>query len=230
MKIHVINPNTTQSMTASIASTARSAARSGTEIVASNPSDGPASIQGDLDIAACMPGLLIEANRYPDADAIIIACFDDPGLDVLRTMRDVPVIGIGEAAYHAASLISAKFSVVTTLTRSVPGLEANIARYGLSARCASVRASNIPVLELEDPNSGADIEIARQIGQAINEDHADSIILGCAGMTELKTRMEEQFGLPVIDGIVCAVAFAEALVAAKLSTSKAGPYAGTSSD
>lgn len=224
MKIHVVNPNSTASMTRAIAEVARATARKDTTIVASNPAQGPASIQGYYDIAACLPGLMTEAARYRDIDALVVACFDDTGVDALRAMLDVPVIGIGEAAYHAASLISARFSVVTTLPRSVPGLEANLRRYGLMARCASVRASNVPVLDLEQGGPEAERLIAAQVERAVEEDMADCIVLGCAGMSELRARLSQAFELPVIDGIGCAVGFMETLHAAGLSTSKAGAY------
>ena len=150
MKILVINPNTTASMTTKIGAAARAVARPDTEIVATNSQNGPASIQGFLDVATCVPGLLAEVVRHPDVDAIVVACFDDTGVDAVRTMVSVPVLGIGEAAYHAASMISTKFSVITTLLRSVPGLENNLMRYGLAQKCVRVRATDIPVLKLEE--------------------------------------------------------------------------------
>lgn len=224
MKIHVVNPNSTASMTRAIAEVARATARPDTTILASNPAQGPASIQGYYDVAACLPGLMAEARRHPDIDALVVACFDDTGVDALRAMLDVPVIGIGEAAYHAASLVSVRFSVVTTLPRSVPGLQANLARYGLIARCASVRASNVPVLDLENGGQETERLIYAQVERAVEEDMADCIVLGCAGMSELRARLSEEFGLPVIDGVGCAVGFMETLFATGLTTSKSGPY------
>lgn len=225
MRILIVNPNATASMTEKIAAAARSVARPGTEIIASNPADGPKSIQGFHDVALCLPGLLREIARHPDADAVVIACFDDTGLDAARCAVDVPVIGIGEAAFHAASFLSCKFSVITTLGRSVPGIEANLLRYGLSARCARVRATEIPVLALERDDPKVLKRISDEIGRAIDEDHAEAIVLGCAGMAELMNRLSSEFGLPVIDGVACAVAFAEALSALGLKTSKIGGYA-----
>lgn len=225
MKLLLINPNTTASMTRKAEATALNVARSGTEIVATNSKSGPYSIEGFYDVAACLPGLLDEARRHKDADAVIIACFDDTGLDAMRCLFDVPVIGIGEAGYHAASMVASRFSVVTTLSRSVAGISDNIRRYGLDARCASVRATDIPVLKLEegDPESLADIRA--EIAAAISQDKAEAIVLGCAGMVDLMQQLSEEFGIPVIDGISCAIGMAEALVAAGISTSKAGAYA-----
>jgi allantoin racemase len=225
MQILIVNPNTTASMTEKIAVAARAVARADTEIIATNPREGPASIQGFHDVAMCVPGLLGEIARYPEVDAIVIACFDDTGLDAARCQSDVPVIGIGEAAYHAASFLSCKFSVITTLGRSVPGIEANLKRYGLDARCAKVRATEIPVLDLERNDPGTLARIRSEIARALEEDRAEAIVLGCAGMADLMSRLSDEFKVPVIDGVACATTFAEAIAATGLKTSKIGGYA-----
>ena len=224
MKLLVVNPNTTASMTEKIADVARAAARPDTEIVATNPDDGPVSIQGYLDVATCVPGLLAEVAQHPDADAVLVACFDDTGVDALRCVVDGPVIGIGEAAYHAASMVSAKFGVVTTLSRSVPGLEANLARYGLERKCAGVRATDIEVLDLEAGDPATTEKIRDEIRKAMTEDQAEAIVLGCAGMADLMIKLSIEFRIPIIDGVACGVAMAEALVSAGLRTSRANAY------
>lgn len=225
MKLLVVNPNTTATMTEKIADVARSVARADTEIIATNPVNGPASIQGYLDGVTCLPGLIEEVNAHPEADAILVACFDDTGVDALRCLTDAPVIGIGEAAYHAASMIAPKFGVVTTLSRSVPGLETNLLKYGLAQKCTGVRATNIPVLELENGNSVNSDTIRNEIRLSIEEDGAEAIVLGCAGMADLMKRLSSEFGLPVVDGVACGVTLTEALVGASLKTSKVGSYA-----
>lgn len=212
-------------MTEKIAIAARAVARSDTQIIATNSQNGPASIQGYLDIAECIPGLIAEIKRHPEVDAIVIACFDDTGLDAVRCLVDVPVIGIGEAAYHAASMIAVRFSVITTLSRSVSGLETNLTRYGLASRCVKVRATDIPVLRLEHGDAATTDKIRQEIRSAINEDKAEAIVLGCAGMTDLMDQLAKEFGVPVVDGVAFAVTLAEALVAAGLKTSKLGTYA-----
>ena len=98
MKILVINPNTTASMTDHIGKAARAAASPGTDITAVNPAHGPVSIEGYFDEAMSLAGLLDTIRRNPDCDAVVIACFDDTGLDAARCLTDKPVIGIGEAA------------------------------------------------------------------------------------------------------------------------------------
>jgi len=224
MRILVVNPNSTASMTAKIGTTAQAVASPGTEIVALNPPDTPASIEGYYDEAMSLAGLLQIIAKRSDADAFVIACFDDTGLDAARCLTDRPVIGIGEAAYHFASMISNKFSVVTTLARSVPALEHNLHRYGLIARCARVRSSEVAVLELEHPGSDACNRISAEIGRAVAEDRAEAIVLGCAGMADLADALAKEHGLPVLDGVSCAVGLAEAMVRLRILTSRVGGY------
>ncbi|WP_027134026.1 aspartate/glutamate racemase family protein [Geminicoccus roseus] len=226
-RLLVVNPNTTAAMTARIGAAAQAAASPGTEILAVQPAEGPASIEGYVDEAFSVPGLLAEihAGERAGVDGHVIACFDDTGLDAARSLASAPVVGIGEAAFHMASLLAGRFSVVTTLSRSIPAIEHNLVRYGLAARCARVRASEVPVLALDEPGSDAAARISVEIERAKAEDRAEAIVLGCAGMAELAARLSAQHGLPVLDGIACAIRLAEGLAALGLRTSKLGGYA-----
>ena len=225
MRLLVVNPNTTASMTEKIGAAARQAASPGTEIDAVNPSHGPSSIEGYYDEALSLAGLIEVVAQHPRADGIVIACFDDTGLDAVRCMTKAPVIGIGEAAFHFASVLSNRFSVVTTLLRSVPAIEHNLVRYGLASRCARVRASDVPVLDLEKGDPATRARICAEISAAIETERAEAIVLGCAGMTDLAASLSEEFGLPVLDGVACAVALCEAIVRLGLRTTKLGGYA-----
>jgi allantoin racemase len=225
MRLLVINPNTTASMTAKIGEAAKAVAAPGTSIAAVNPDFGPASIEGYFDEIFAMPGIIAEMNKAGAVDAYVIACFDDTGLDAARCLTAAPVIGIGEAGFHMASLVAGRFSVVTTLARSVPAISHNLEKYGLKSRCAKVRASDVPVLELELPGSDARKRISDEIGRALREDGAEAIVLGCAGMADLAAALTAEHGVPVIDGVACAVKLCEALVGLGLQTSKTGGYA-----
>jgi allantoin racemase len=225
MRLCVINPNTTASMTQKIGAAARAVALADTEVVAVNPEFGPASIEGYFDEAFSLPGLLDEIGKAREADAFVIACFDDTGLEAARCATTKPVVAIGEAAFHMASLIAEKFSVVTTLSRSIVPIERNLAKYGLIARCARVRAAEVAVLALEDPGSDARRRIEAEIARALEEDGAEAIVLGCAGMADLAQALSLRFGVPVLDGVACAVTLAEAAVRLKLQTSKRNSYA-----
>jgi len=227
MRLLVVNPNTSASMTTRIGAAARAAAGAGTEIVAVNPSSGPVSIEGYFDEAFAVPGMIEEIvkGEAEGAQAFVIACFDDTGLEAARCAASGPVVGIGEAAFHLASLIAHRFSVVTTLSRSIAPIETNLMKYGLDRRCARVRACEVPVLALEDPASGARGKLSAEIERAKAEDGAEAIVLGCAGMAELAASLAEEQRLPVIDGVAAAVKLAEALVALGHATSKRGSYA-----
>lgn len=225
MHILVINPNTTVGMTEKIEAAANRAAASGTQITAVTSASGPVSIEGYYDEALSVPGLLKVIRDRADFDAVVIACFDDTGLDAARCVTDKPVIGIGEAAYSMAGMLANKFSVVTTLARSVPALEHNLMKYGLDRRCARIRSSEVAVLDLEDDSSGAYEKIAAEIARAIADDKAEAIVLGCAGMTDLASKLSQQFDRPVLDGVACAVSLAEAMARLQLKTSRHGGYA-----
>ena len=151
MKIKVINPNTTASMTDVIAKAARSVAAPGTEIIAATSSAGAVSIEGHYDEAMSIVGLVDAINADAEADAYVIACFGDPGLLAAREIATGPVIGIAEAAMHAASVIATGFSIVTTLERTRIIAEHLVRNYGMEHHCRGVRATDIPVLELENP-------------------------------------------------------------------------------
>ncbi len=115
------------------------------------------------------------------------------------------MIGIGEAGFHMASLIAARFAVVTTLGVSIVPIEHNLRKYGLAERCARVRAAEVPVLALEERNTDALGKISAEITAAIRDDRAEAIVLGCAGMADLAAELAATHGLPVVDGVAAAV-------------------------
>jgi allantoin racemase len=225
MRIRVINPNTTAAMTETIARAAREAAAAGTEIDAVTSPTGPVSIEGYYDEALSLPGLLMEIRKgeVPGVAGHVIACFDDTGLDAARQIAATPVVGIGEAACHLATLVAHRFTIITTLPRSVPALEYNMLKYGFERR-ATVRAANVPVLALEDEKSDARARIDAEVALALVEDRAEAIVLGCAGMAKLASDLSAMHGCPVIDGVGAAVKLVEMLAALGLKTSKLCGY------
>ena len=227
MQIRVINPNTTARMTALIGDAARTVAAPGTDIVAVNPSFGAPSIECHLDEVWAAAGVA-EQVRIGDtegADAFVIACFGDPGLHAARELGRGPVIGIAEAAFHAASLVATGFSVVTTLTRTCVIAEHLVLQYGFERRCRGIHGTDIAVLDLEDAASEAYARILAVARQALADDRSGAIVLGCAGMADLCHRLQTALGVPVIDGVAAAVTFAEGLVRMGVGTSKRGDYA-----
>ncbi|PUE46465.1 Asp/Glu/hydantoin racemase [Limnohabitans sp. 2KL-1] len=227
MKIKVINPNTTASMTQLVAMAAQSVAGTGVQIQAAQPGDGPVSIEGFYDEAMATVGLLEEVRKgeAEGVDGYVIACFGDPGLDAAREIAKGPVVGIAEAAMRTASYLATGFSVVTTLTRTVIIAEHLVDKYGVRSHCRKVRACDIAVLELDNPLSNAYATILDECKTALIQDGSAAIVLGCAGMTDLCNRLSEDLGVPVIDGVTSAVLMVESLVRLGLSTSKKGDYA-----
>jgi len=222
-KILIINPNTTASMTETIAGAARAVAAPGTEIAAVTSTMGPASIEGFYDEAFAVPGLIEALLNAKDADAGIIACFDDTGLDAARSAAPFPVVGICEAALITAGQLAKRIAVVTTLPRSIVPLEELVRRYGFAER-AMVTACNVAVLDLEKPGSGAGEKLRAEMARALDKG-AEAVVLGCAGMADLAQALSKEFCVPVIDGVAAAVKQAEALVGLKLATSRRGAYA-----
>ena len=220
--IVVVNPNTTAGMTDQARAAAERVAAPGFAITAVNPEKGPASIEGHYDGAVAVPGVLDAIRGNPGADGYVIACFDDTGLDAARCLTDAPVVGVGEASYHLATMVAPTFGVVTTLSRSVDVLEQNLLRYGLMERCTGVRASDVPVLELE--KGGGFAKIDAEAGKAVGEDGAEAIVLGCAGMGDIADRIREKHGVPVISPVESAVKLVEAMVSLGLRTSKVNSY------
>lgn len=224
-KICIINPNTTKAMTQKIDLTAKNFASKDTEIISVEPKVGPDSIEGFYDEAFCIPGLVEEIKKQNDADAYIIACFDDTGLEVIRSITEKPVIGIGEATYHVATMIAGNFTVITTLSRSIRPLTHNLKKYGLFENCVKVTAIEVPVLDLENISSENLDKLNKLIQDTMENDNAEAIILGCAGMADLASNLEIKHKLPVIEGVSSAVVLAESLVNLKIKTSKVGSYA-----
>lgn len=227
MRIHIVNPNASAGMTGQIRRAAERCASPGVALDVTRAAAAPASIEGYADEALCVPLMLneIRAAEHRGAAAHVIACFDDPGIAAAREVAQKPVIGICEAAVKVALLLSSRFSVVTTLPRSVPIIEDLVDGYGAGRRCRRVRAIDMPVLALEEDGERTAALLKAEIIAARTQDQAEAVVLGCAGMTELCDRLTHETGLLVIDGVTAAVRLAEALAGMGYQTSKTGAYA-----
>lgn len=224
MRIRVINPNTSASMTATIEASAKAAAAPGTIIEAVTPTMGPASIEGHYDEALAVPGVLTEVARgvADDVDGFVLACFGDPGMDAARELAaGRPVIGIAQAAMHLAALAARGFAVVTTLSRTA-GRAWDLARtYGFADRCREVLACEVPVLAVDS----AEDMVADLAREALTHDGVEAIVLGCAGMAEMAARVSAETGAPVIDGVGAGVGLVETMVRNGVRGSARGEYA-----
>jgi len=220
------NVNTTPSMTEGIGAQARKFASPGTEIVALTPRFGAESVEGNFESYLCAVGVMDAVMRYDQPfDAVIQAGYGEHGREGLQDLLDVPVVDTTEAAAFMACLLGHKYSVVTTLDRTVPLIEDRLTLAGVSSRCASVRSSGLSVLELEEDPELAVKAIVGEAEKAVREDKAEVICLGCGGMAGLDAAVREAAGVPVVDGVTAAVKLAESLVGLGLSTSKVRTYA-----
>lgn len=208
-----INPNSTVSMTDAMVATARDMVPGG-EVDGWTSHDGPPAIQGELDGRRAVPPLLALVKRASadGAGVIVIGCFDDTGLAEARSLAACPVIGIGQSAYHLAVLAGGRFSVVTTLEVSIPVLEANIRACGLSESLGRVRASGIPVLELERSPQASLRRLREEIAAVEREDEVGAVALGCAGMSGFHYELASESGLTVIDAVEAAALVARTLL------------------
>ena len=153
------------------------------------------------------------AKSSGDYAAFVVGCFDDTGVWELVEQVGRPVIGIGQAAYHWASLRSQRFVVLTTLQVSVPVIMESIQRQGFESHCLDVLASGIPVLELEK-NPGESLKILNDCIRDIVDTHGENIaiILGCAGMTDLYSELNSEWEeLTIIDPVAAGLRLSSVL-------------------
>ena len=197
------------------------------EVTQSQITEGPASIECDLDEALAAPGVAaaaVEAERS-GADAIVIDCMGDPGMDAARELVSIPVLGPCLTAMHTASMLAHRFSVVTVMDRLIPSFERKAAVYGLTTM-ASCRSVEIPVLDLEGHREQSLQRLVEESRLAIEEDGAHAIVFGCTGMLgwaqDLEDRLAEAGcpGVPVLDPVPLALRTAAAVAGSGLTHSK----------
>lgn len=214
MTIHLINPNSSQAVTASVdAAIAPMRAVTSVPIECHTLADGPPGIESQRDADSVVAPLLARARELEDgASAFIVACFSDPGLPSLREQSARPVLGIAEAAIMTAMTMGQRFGILAILGRSVPRHLRYIGAMGVTDRLAADLPLELGVAELQDE----DRTFARmkEVGARLRHDHgADVLIMGCAGMANFRNRLEDEFACPVIDPSQAAIGMAIGQVA-----------------
>lgn len=202
--ILVLNPNSSQTVTASIAACLEPL-RAGDrhQISCTELADAPLGIESDADVAAVIP--LVQARlMQADVDAAVIACFSDPGVVQTRAaLPGRPIIGIAEAAYYAALQLGARFGVISLGPASIARHAAHLTRLGIADRLAADRDIGMSVAEGNRAESfGHILSVARALRDV---DGADAIVLGCAGMGLHRAGLQQALGLPVVDPVQAAV-------------------------
>lgn len=219
MKICIINPNSSEDMTQVILRSAQGFDPDLQVDCLPNPS-APAFIGSYEDMQQSVPGMVqIVKERQEEYDAFIVACHSDPGLDVLKEISGKPVVGICEASVKLATMLGHSFSVISTGQRPIPHKQALCRKYGVWDSVASVTGPRS--LRADWHSEESFLETGRR---AIEEDGAEVLVLGCAGMGHITKKMEQALGVPVLDGVICALIVASGLVKAGLTTSKIRRY------
>jgi allantoin racemase len=228
MRLLVVNPNTSREMTETIKSAAESAAQLvDVDVNVICPPLGPASVEGRFDeVVSAYWTVDCVLRAVSDCDGVVVACYGPhPAIDALREALTVPVLGIMEASVLYALPLGARFSIVTTSPRWQPLLSEGVRALGVESRCASVRSSGLAVLDLERcPPEEVHARLAAEARAAVEQDGAEVIILGCAGMAGLHESVASAVGVPVVDPVVAGVALLAALVRTNARTSKRTLY------
>ena len=226
-KITLINPTITAEWNEENLQVYLAAAKPDTQLRVVCLEWGTASIEARVDDALAAPGVLqraIEAEQA-GAEAVIVNCMNDPGVLAAREMVSIPVIGPLEASMHLAAMLSHRFSIVTTATRDIPSVEELVQRYHMRQRLASVRALDIPVLELlNDPKATLEAMVTATEA-AVRQDGAGAIIPGCTLLAEITPQVVELLAaqglnVPLLNPPLVALHLAEMLIALRLSHSR----------
>jgi allantoin racemase len=228
MRLLAVNPNTSREMTHTIGVSADLAARAiGVECDTVCPSNGPESIEGRFDeIVSAYWTLDCVMQVAENYDGVVVACFGaHPAIEGIREATSLPTLGIMEASILYALPLGARFSIVTTSPRWQPLLEEGVEVLGVGGRCASVRSTGLAVLDLDRlPREQVCQRLAVEARQAVEHDHAEVILLGCAGMAGLQESVAEATGVPVVDAVWAGVIMVGALVRGGARTSKRNRY------
>ena len=200
-----------------------------TEVHIIDIEQGPSSIESAWEEYLSVPEMVEKAVQAEKDgySGMILGCFGDPGLDALREMVAVPVVGPGEASLHVASMLGHRFSIITVMESVVPSLEKLVRLSGLEKKLASVRAVGIPVLELREDIEKTAIRVAEESQKAKLKDRADTVILGCMSMAfmGISGDIQEALDIPVVNPAWISLKILEGLVSCRLSHSKkAYPY------
>ncbi len=200
-------------------------AAKGTEVLVEPTASGPASIESAHDAGLVVPELirLAPVAETRGVDAIIIGCYSDPGIDALRELLRIPVIGPGSASLHMAAQLGTRIAVLTPSGRGFGRMAARMRSLGLGPLLASVRGIGLSVMELARQEPGALEKACGAASVAIDQDDADVIVLGCMSMAFLpgiSEGMSERLGIPVVNPVVASLKTAESLVEMKIGHSK----------
>lgn len=203
----VINPNSSQTVTDGIDAAIQPLRSFGIPIRCLRLAEGPPGIENQRQADLTIAPMLQLAAAQKDAAGYVIACFGDPGLHALRDQTELPVVGIQEAAVMTALTLGQRFGVIAILPASIPRHLRAFGAMGVLDRLAGDRALGLGVADLADPRKSLDAMIAT--GKRLrDEDGANVLVMGCAGMARYRNPLQEATGLPVVEPTQVAVSTA----------------------
>ncbi len=213
MRILLLNPNTSESITELMMNTAVSIASPATEVVPMTAQRGVPYIatRAEAQIGGAVV-LEMLAERQSEIDAAIIAAFGDPGLLGARELFDFPVVGLAEAALLTACMLGRRFAVVSFARALEPWYRECIELHGLRDRCAGFTMLDEPFASISEVQGEKEEQLVALANKAISTLEPDSIILAGAPLTGLAEKVAGRIGVPVIDQVAAAVRQAETLV------------------
>jgi len=184
---------------------------------------GPEAIESCYDEVFAAPFLVREAERAEQRGyhGVIDYCFDDPGLRAAKERLNIPVIGLGEASFHMASLLGTNFSIISAGPPGCPFTDIKdlVRLYGFSDKCVSVRSVALPVLELGKAKEEQVKRLLAEAAKAIEEDGADTIVLGCGSLL-VQTEKILTLDVPVVIPGIAALKLCEDFIDMQLAQSK----------
>ena len=223
-KALVINPNTSPEMTAEIAETAERVFQLPWSCHVTAAPSGPESLESWTDYYLASVCVLPLLENYQEVDGVVLACFGDPGLFVLKEQCKVPVVGIAEASMSLALLLGAKFGILAGMGRAVELMDSMVQTYGLNERYAGSQSLAMRVLVFEQDRPKT-LETLVEASLALRARGAEVLLLGCAGLTGFAPELQARVSMPVIDPVEAGCRSLMALSDAGYSTSQVGLYA-----
>ena len=222
--ILVVNPNTSQEMTVAIDRVAQAAAGPSGSVVTIRSTNGPYTIEGALDAALATAGMLevVAAYTHP-FDALVVACFGDPGVEALRMLVRVPVIGIGAASFMQAGFLSQHFAIVTPVAGTPERYAAVAATMGLERQFVGAYPTPLSVADFESDDPAVLETLVFHAEQAV-KDGADCLLFGCAGIADQIHDIEARVGVTCVASAAAGVSQAIACLRHRRVPIAAGPF------
>jgi len=222
-KALVINPNTSVNMTAEIEETAKRVFQDPWKCDVKRAPAGPESLESWTDYHLASVAVMPLLEQYQDIDGIVLACFGDPGLFVLKELSDVPVIGIAEASMSVALLLGAQFGILAGMRRAVQLMDSMVRTYGLEARYAGTESLDLRVLDFEKDRQ-ATLSVLENASQKLRQRGAEVLLLGCAGLTGFTKELYARVGMPIVDPVEAGCRMLMTICESKLDISHTGLF------